>query len=284
MNNVLKGGSGDLAAQHQGTPPTMLATLPALRPAGRNLPATASALYVSSKPIKASDGQPGDLALLNMNSKNPGDQHVAMYAGDGKMLHNNDGSVREEPVWGGAQFRRLSGVKPSDLAAVPGATGTPSGPLVGNTPRGGGSSAPTSAASRILKYVDNNDGTWTAHHADGTTEVVRTRSQLAPVEGGRHPSTVGARAACASLARAGQAADRRRGRSDERPWDAQAGCVIRAGRRAIETVSNVPTKVWGTPPPPGPVWAAAYTPTHADSAAASAKRLPLIRPHRRTVH
>src|SRR5215831_15983428 len=49
---------------------------------------------------------------------------------------------------------------------------------------------PEAVINPITKYKDNGDGTYTATHQDGTTEIVRNVTQLAPVEGGRHPSTI----------------------------------------------------------------------------------------------
>jgi len=52
---------------------------------------------------------------------------------------------------------------------------------------------PPEVANPVVKYRDNGDGSYTATHQDGTTETVAHPTQIAPIEGGRHPTTVGAK-------------------------------------------------------------------------------------------
>ena len=167
MNNVLKGDTS--ATKGTYTDDASYVAWAYRNGLGKNLPSTVNALYVSSKPISAKDALPGDLVMYNM-SGDPSQQHVAIYAGDGQMLHNNDG-VKQEGVWPGAEFRRLSGVKPGQLSRP---TRTPS-PAIANP---------------IVKYRDNGNNTWTATHTDGSTTLEHSLTTIAPVEGGRHPMTI----------------------------------------------------------------------------------------------
>ena len=87
---------------------------------GITLPAQTQSIYASSKPIKADDAVPGDLIMFNMDSPNPHVQHVAIYEGNGMMIHdssvNPDGGVEETPIWSDGEFRRVQGVTPDDLS------------------------------------------------------------------------------------------------------------------------------------------------------------------------
>jgi flagellum-specific peptidoglycan hydrolase FlgJ len=84
---------------------------------GIRLPAQTSAIYASTTAVRPEDAQPGDLIEFGMNQNDPAEQHVAIYAGNGMMLHdssvNPNGGVDLTPVWSGGEFRRVPGVDPS---------------------------------------------------------------------------------------------------------------------------------------------------------------------------
>ncbi|HEY1295460.1 MAG TPA: glucosaminidase domain-containing protein [Chloroflexota bacterium] len=147
---------------------------------GKNLPSTIGALYTVSNPIRPDQAQPGDLVMFNLNSRDPSQRHVGIYAGNGEMVHTvgAGGQVEQVPLWAGGEFRRLTNVKADDLNRAPSAAPSPSLPA---TPR---------VTNPIIKYRDNGDGTFTATHQDGSTTLERSVSTLAPVEGGKHPSTI----------------------------------------------------------------------------------------------
>src|SRR5215831_3297890 len=88
---------------------------------GVTLPAFTGSIYAASKPLDPKDAVPGDLIMFNMNNPDPAQQHVAIYEGNGMMIHdssvNPDGGVEETPVWSGGEFRRVQGVNAADLSA-----------------------------------------------------------------------------------------------------------------------------------------------------------------------
>jgi cell wall-associated NlpC family hydrolase len=98
---------------------------------GINLPAYTGSIWSASSPISQQDAVPGDLILFGMNQSDPAQQHVAIYEGNGMMIHdssaNPDGGVEETSIWPGGSFRRVNGVTPADLS-TPGA-----GPGVGTS-------------------------------------------------------------------------------------------------------------------------------------------------------
>jgi hypothetical protein len=98
---------------------------------GIALPAFTGSIYAASKPIDPQDAVPGDLIMFNMNSSDPRQQHVAIYEGNGMMIHdssiNPNGGVEETSIWSGGEFRRVQGVNAADLsrAATPAQDTTP---------------------------------------------------------------------------------------------------------------------------------------------------------------
>jgi len=99
---------------------------------GVTLPAFTGSIWAASKPIDPKDAVPGDLIMFGMNQSDPAQQHVAIYEGNGMMIHdsslNPNGGVQETPIWNGGSFRRVTGVNAADLSRATSSNSTETTP------------------------------------------------------------------------------------------------------------------------------------------------------------
>jgi len=92
------------------------------RATGLRVPAYTGDIWRTTRGIRAEEAVPGDLVMFNMDNPDPGIQHVGIYLGNGKMIHdsslNPNGGVDITSLWKGAEFRRVAGVDPSLVNAA----------------------------------------------------------------------------------------------------------------------------------------------------------------------
>lgn len=101
---------------------------------GVDIPAFTGSAYPVTKAVSQQEAQPGDLVFWNMNTSDPRRQHIAIYAGGGKVIQSGgagDG-VNIAPVtqMPGAEFRRM----PAAYALYGGGSGQPGAQMAATAP------------------------------------------------------------------------------------------------------------------------------------------------------